>query len=230
MYRYIVVTLLLNYDNISKDMKKFRLFFVIMAAVLMAGCSSDSDEPSEETPTTPVTVTGKTLVVYFTSSGHCREIADAVKAQIPSADVVQVQTVRETSNAEYTANNYALGNELLSRINANPESADSYPPIKAIDKDVADYDRVIFITPLWHSQMAAPAQTYLFQNRAKLAGKRFAMIVSSHSSGISTVVSNARRLVPDVVWMGESLWINNANHSNRAALVTGWLKTLKLNQ
>ncbi|MBP5776466.1 MAG: helix-turn-helix transcriptional regulator [Prevotella sp.] len=52
------------------------------------------------------------------------------------------------------------------------------------------------------------------------------MIVSSWSSGISTVVSNARRLVPDVVWMGESLWINHSNHSNRASLIQDWLPTL----
>ena len=189
---------------------------------LLTVCCTKSDEAKAAT----VQEAGKTLVVYFTSSGNSQQIAETVKAQMPSADVIRIETVRETTNDEYIANNYALGNELLQKINDNPESADSYPAIKPVEKDCADYDNVIFVTPLWHSQMAAPAQSYLFQNRSKLAGKYFGMIVSSWSSGISTVVSNARRLVPDVVWMGESLWINHSNHSNRASLIQDWLPTL----
>lgn len=197
-------------------------YFALILMSLLTVCCTKSDEAKAAT----VQEAGKTLVVYFTSSGNSQQIAETVKAQMPSADVIRIETVRETTNDEYIANNYALGNELLQKINDNPESADSYPAIKPVEKDCADYDNVIFVTPLWHSQMAAPAQSYLFQNRSKLAGKYFGMIVSSWSSGISTVVSNARRLVPDVVWMGESLWINHSNHSNRASLIQDWLPTL----
>ena len=189
-------------------------------SLLMICCTKD-----DEAKAATVQEAGKTLVVYFTSSGNSRQIAETVKAQMPSADVIRIETVRETTNDEYIANGYALGNELLDKINDNPESADSYPAIKPVEKNCADYDNIIFVTPLWHAQMAAPAQSYLFLNRSKLAGKHFCMIVSSWSSGISTVVSNARRLVPDVVWMGESLWINASNHSNRASLIQNWLPT-----
>ena len=194
---------------------------LILMSLLMVCCTKD-----DEVKAATVQEVGKTLVVYFTSSGNSRQIAEAVKAQMPSADVIRIETVRETTNDEYIANNYALGNELLQKINDNPESADNYPAIKPVEKDCADYDNIIFVTPLWHAQMAAPAQSYLFLNRSKLAGKNFGMIVSSWSSGISTVVNNARRLVPDVVWMGESLWINHSNHSNRASLIQNWLPTL----
>ena len=197
-------------------------FALILMSLLMVCCTKD-----DEVKAATVQEVGKTLVVYFTSSGNSRQIAEAVKAQMPSADVIRIETVRETTNDEYIANNYALGNELLQKINDNPESADNYPAIKPVEKDCADYDNIIFVTPLWHAQMAAPAQSYLFLNRSKLAGKNFGMIVSSWSSGISTVVNNARRLVPDVVWMGESLWINHSNHSNRASLIQNWLPTLR---
>jgi hypothetical protein len=56
-----------------------------------------------------------------------------------------------------------------------------------------------------------------------MAGKNVGLIVSSHSSGISGVVADAERLIPNAEWMGEALWINNANHSNRAALIENWL-------
>ena len=73
--------------------------------------------------------------------------------------------------------------------------------------------------------MAAIMQTYLFDNSAQMAGKTVAMIVSSHSSGISGVVADAQRLLPNVTWAGDALWINNANHSNRASLIQNWLPT-----
>ena len=59
-----------------------------------------------------------------------------------------------------------------------------------------------------------------------MAGKHVALIVSSHSSGISGVVADAKRLVPDCIWMGDALWINNSNHGNRASLIQDWLPTL----
>ena len=164
-----------------------------------------------------------TLVVYYSYTGNCREIVQTLTSQI-QADVVEIQTVAE--NQDYNANGYQLGQDLLDAINANPECVDSYPPIKPVLRDAENYENIIFVTPLWHSQMAAPAQTYLFINREKLAGKKFGMIVSSWSSGISTVVANANRLVPDVQWMGESLWINHNNHANRATLIENWLEDI----
>jgi hypothetical protein len=74
--------------------------------------------------------------------------------------------------------------------------------------------------------MAAIMQTYLFNYGAQMAGKHVGLIVSSHSSGISGVVADAERLVKNVTWMGNALWINNSNHSNRASLIQNWLPTL----
>ncbi len=192
---------------------------MLLTALLLVGCSKESDVKAEVTQPADM---GKTLIVYYSYTGNCREIVNSLAALV-KADVAEVQTVAE--NQDYNANNYKLGNDLLNAINANPESIDSYPAIKPVSRDAADYDNIIFVTPLWHSQMAAPAQTYLFQNRAMLAGKHFALIVSSWSSGISTVVSNARRLVPDVTWAGDALWINHNNHSNRNSLIESWLST-----
>jgi len=74
--------------------------------------------------------------------------------------------------------------------------------------------------------MAAIMQTYLFNYGAQMAGKHVALIVSSHSSGISGVVADAERLVKNVTWMGNALWINASNHGNRASLIQNWLPTL----
>ena len=92
--------------------------------------------------------------------------------------------------------------------------------------DLSGYQNIIIVTPLWWSQMAAIMQTYLFNYGAQMAGKHVALIVSSHSSGISGVVTDAKRLVLGCTWMGDALWINANNHSNRASLIQNWLPSL----
>jgi hypothetical protein len=69
-------------------------------------------------------------------------------------------------------------------------------------------------------------QTYLFNYGSQMADKHVALIVSSASSGISGVVADAERLVKNVTWMGDALWINASNHGNRASLIQNWLPTL----
>ena len=167
--------------------------------------------------------TAKTLVVYYSYTGNCREIVNTLTSQIET-DVLEILPTEK--GLQYEANNYALGTQLLNAIKANPNDASSYPAIDPVTKSPADYQNIIIVTPLWWSQMAAITQTYLFQNASMMAGKHVGMIVSSHSSGISGVVSDAERLLPNVTWMGEALWINASNHGNRASLIENWIKTL----
>ena len=164
----------------------------------------------------------KTLVVYYSYTGNCREIVTALSNQI-EADVLEILPAEK--DLKYEANNYALGTQLLTAIKDAPDDANSYPAIDPVTTSLNDYQNIIIVTPLWWSQMAAIMQTYLFQNASKMAGKNVGLIVSSHSSSISGVVSDAERLLPHVTWMGEALWINASNHGNRASLIEDWLKT-----
>lgn len=167
-----------------------------------------------------ISLSAKTLVVYYSYTGNCHQIVETLISQI-DADTVRIYP--EDKTQRYEANNYAIGTQLLNAINADPYNADSYPAIDPVDVDLANYDTYIIVTPLWWSQMAAILQTYLFHHGPEMAGKNVGLIVSSYSSGISTVVANAQRLIPDAAWMGDALWINNANHRNRATLIENWL-------
>ena len=171
--------------------------------------------------------TAKTLVVYYSYTGNSREIVNTLTSQI-EADVLEIQPAEK--GLKYEADNYALGTQLLNAIKANPNDAGSYPAIDPVTISPADYQNIIIVTPLWWSQMAAITQAYLFQNASKIAGKHVGLIVSSHSSGISGVVSDAERLLPHVTWMGDALWINASNHGNRASLIEDWLKTLNFDK
>ena len=164
--------------------------------------------------------TYKTLVVYFSYTGNCRDIVSSVTGLL-EADVLEIKPA--VDDQDYEANNYKLGADLINAINAKPGEVTSYPGIKAIDRNAADYETIIIVTPLWHSHMAAFMQTYLFKYGAQMAGKNVGLIVSSYSSGISSVVADAKRLLPNATFMGEALWINQSNRSKQDEIVKNWL-------
>ena len=168
----------------------------------------------------------KTLVVYYSYTNYCREIVTTLTSQI-QADVLEIQPAEK--GLKYDANGYALGTQLLNAIKAAPNNATSYPAIDPVTTSLNDYETIIIVTPLWWSQMAAIMQTYLFNYGGQMAGKIIGLIVSSASSGISGVVADCKRLVPDGKYFSENLWINHSNHSNRATLIQDWLTAVNYN-
>ena len=206
------------------------LFTVSCEKVTLENQEGQSNEEQKEGGNEQNTAApGKILIAYYSYTGHSREIVTTLTGNLAedlTADVLEIKAVDE--NVDYNANNYKAGSDLINAINANPDKASSYPGIKTVDKKAEDYDTIIIVTPLWHSRMAAITQTYLFQEGAKMKGKNIGLVVSSHSSGISGVESDAKRLIPDGKFYSSSLWINNANHSKRVDLVKEWLKSIGL--
>ena len=204
-----------------------RLALLVSLLIFQVGCkpvelTPDVPEPSqEEQNENPVTVepSGKTLVVYYSFTGNCKTLA-AVLAGYAGADVLEIQPAQE--GLDYAANNYAIGSSLIAAIREKPNDPASYPAIKAVNRDAADYENIVIVTPLWWSNMAAIMQSYLFMEGSKLKDKKVGLIVSSASSGISSVVADAKRLVPEAKWAGEALWINNSNRSKSDELVKEW--------
>lgn len=201
-------------------MKQIILF---LAALLLSCCSSDSEVMAEVTATNA----GKTLVVYYSYTGNSRDIVTSLTSQI-EADVLEIQPAQK--GLKYEANGYALGTQLLNAIKDNPNDASSYPAIDPVTTSLNDYATIIIVTPLWWSQMAAIMQAYLFSAGPDMAEKNIGLIVSSASSGISGVVNDCKRLVPDGNYFSQNLWINNSNRSNRTKLIQNWLADINYQQ
>lgn len=171
---------------------------------------------------TTAALQAKTLIVYYSFTNNCRTIANDLKGQLADADLVEVQPAQE--GLDYAANGYEIGRALMTAIRNNPDDASSYPAIKDLTLDLSLYDDIVIATPLWWSNMAAPMQTFLFQNGSKMAGKKVGLIVSSASSGISGVVSDAKRLVPQG-YFTESLWITSSQTSNCHSMISSWISS-----
>ena len=131
------------------------------------GDHGDNKNNGDETPEYK-DATCKTLIVYYSYTGNCRDIVSTVTGLL-KADVMEIKPA--VDGQDYAANNYKLGADLINAIIAKPGEATGYPSIKAIERNAADYETIIIVTPLWHSHMAAFMQTYLFKYGARMAGK-----------------------------------------------------------
>ena len=188
-------------------MKKF---IFIIAAVLSA-----------------ITLHAKTLIVYYSFTNNVHTIANDLQSQT-GADIVRIEPAQE--GLDYAANGYAIGSALISAIRNNPTEASSYPEIKNVDVNLDNYDMIIVAAPLWWSNMAAPLQTYLFHNGAKMSGKKIGLIVSSASSGISGVEADAHRLVPGGDFVTPSLWIRSSQTSSCHSMISDWLNEINYSE
>lgn len=162
----------------------------------------------------------KTLIVYYSYTNNVERIVTELRSQI-EADVMEIEPAEK--GLDYAADNYAIGSAQIAAIRNNPNAASSYPPIDPVNVNLADYDCIIIGAPLWWSNMAAPMQTFLFNNGAQMAGKKIGLIVSSASSGISGVEADAKRLIPNGEFFSQSLWIRSSQVSNSRSLISSWL-------
>ena len=165
-------------------------------------------------------VSAKTLVAYYSYTNNVETIVSELVTQL-NADVMEIQPAEE--GLDYAANDYALGQELVDAINANPTLSSSYPAIKDISVNFNEYNDIIIATPLWSGHMAAPMQTFLYKNGSAMAGKNIRIIVSSESSGISGVVADAKRLIPHGKFSSENLWAKSSQGSSVASMLNSWL-------
>jgi menaquinone-dependent protoporphyrinogen IX oxidase len=124
------------------------------------------------------------------------------------------------------ADNYAIGSALIAAIRENPNEASSYPAIDPVEVNFDEYSTIFIGAPLWWSNMAAPLQTFLFHYGRDMAGKNIGLVVSSASSGISEVESDAKRLIPDGNFLSPSLWIRSSQTSNCHSMITEWLESI----
>ena len=214
------------------------LYIVIMSFFMMACQSEDARSASLQGDACPgknatapsgtnsTNGDNKTLIVYYSYTNNTEQIVDDLKTMI-NADVIEVEPANK--NLDYAANNYVIGTEQLNKIKNNPNDESRYPAIDPVIVDMSKYNTVIIATPLWWSQMASNMQTLLFKYGDEMAGKNIGLIVSSHSSGISGVEADAKRLVPNGKFYAKSLWINASKHSQRKALLEQWLKDVNYN-
>ena len=99
----------------------------------------------------------KTLVVYYSRTGHTRSVAMELAARC-DADVEEIRDVATRRKGVFGY--FRCAREALRK---------QLPAIEPATLDAASYDLVILGTPVWASHMASPMRSYVQANAGKLA-------------------------------------------------------------
>lgn len=97
----------------------------------------------------------KALVVFYSwSNGNTKRIADKIAKSL-NADIMQIDTVKPYEGS-YDDVVYGISKE---------ETSNHFKPeLKAFDKNVADYDKIIIGTPTWWYTMAPAVLSFIAGN------------------------------------------------------------------
>ncbi|MCC8146334.1 MAG: aldo/keto reductase [Bacteroidales bacterium] len=213
---------------------KVRMLYIILFtgfALTAGACSTDDDPLGTEIPAPnpepapepePQPGNRSSLILYFSRSGNTRSVANEIQTQTDGTIIEVVPTTAYPSDYD----------ETLIRARGEISAIDSngtYPSITTTVDNFDDYDIVFICVPLWYTRMATPMQSFLNSHSEKLKGKQIALAVTSNSSGISSVVADAKRLCSGSTYTGEALWIRASQVASAQGLVKTWLETLELN-
>lgn len=164
MLRTLAISLILMFSPVLNSCEKTREETTVP--------DNSQEEQQEQEQEQQIESAGKTLIAYYSFSGDCRSIVASITTNM-DADVLEIHPAEEGLN--YAANNYAIGSSLIAAIREKPNDAASYPAIKPVNRNVADYDTVIIVTPLWWSNMAAPCRAIFSRKGARWPGRQSAL-------------------------------------------------------
>lgn len=124
---------------------------------------------------------GKVLVVYYSKSGHTKEIAERIKAKT-NADMYEIKTAEELPKSPLL--HLAIKQQLASG---------EYPALAGKLPDFSQYDMIFVGAPVWWYTMATPGLSFLRQ--ADFQGKKvvpFSTQGSNYGSYFEDFAKNAK--------------------------------------
>jgi flavodoxin len=122
----------------------------------------------------------KTLVVYYSRSGHTAQLAKEIAARCKA----DLERIRDDG-----IDRSGLWGYLRSGWQA---AGGATPDIRRTARNPADYDLVIIGTPVWNWSLAAPVRTYVRQHAGKF--RQVAFFCTEGGSGDRRVFDELQRL------------------------------------
>jgi flavodoxin len=121
---------------------------------------------------------GKVLVVYFSLTGHTREIAEKIKSET-GADVYEIKTAEEMPS----------GPSLYTRSREQIKSG-NYPALQGNIPDMESYDLVFVGAPVWWYTVAPPVLSFL--NQVDFKGRKVVPF-STQGSNVGTFFEDFKK-------------------------------------
>ena len=195
------------------------LFFVIMSCGAGEPVNEietpviDTENPTDSATTNPddtVSVGGKTLIVYFSWSGHTRTVANIIH-DLTGSDIVEIE-VEEPYSSVYS--------EVTARARQELDN-DIRPALVTKVENMDEYDTLIVGTPIWSSRLSTPVKSFLASY--DLSGKKILPFCTHGGSGTARSVDNIREVCPDSEILSP-LAVSGSRAESSRSEVERWLR------
>ena len=103
---------------------------------------------------------GKSLIVYYSRSGHTRKVAEDLAARLGC----DVEEIREARNRRGVFGYFRSGREAF---------REQMAEIEQCSRDPAAYDLVILGTPVWAGNLSSPLRSYVSRFRGQFRDVAF---------------------------------------------------------
>jgi flavodoxin len=154
----------------------------------------------------------RSLIVYYTRTGNARFVAETIAAEI-GADVEEVVDLKKRSG-------------LFGFLSGGKDARQGKETeISLTTKSPADYELVIFGTPIWAGKPSPAIRTYI---KNDLSGKKVAAYFTKGQKKLQGI-EEVRKLVPNSKWVGELSIIKPLDSKEKAEKqILEWCKTLTI--
>lgn len=162
--------------------------------VYIAGClflamglpAAAQTTTSQTTATRSTTSSTRTLVVFFSQTGHTRAVGEAIR-DITGADLFEL-----VAQEPYPTDYHAI------RVRAKAEQEqDLRPALVQLPADISRYDTIFVGSPIWNHTLAQPLATFL--GAYDFSGKILVPFCTHGGGGAGRSVSDLHRRAPRAI-------------------------------
>lgn len=196
-------------------MKKILIILSALMAIALAACAGGNKAENQEMKAEQKSEQKserKMLVTYFSATGTTEKVARRI-ASLSGADIMEIEPVEPYTEADLD------WHDKQSRSSVEMSNPSARPQIKALAKEVSDYDVILIGFPVWWD--LAPREINTFIESCDLQGKT---VVPFATSGGSTIVGSEaalKRTYPSLDW-GPGCLLNDADDKT----INQWLETI----
>jgi len=164
----------------------------------------------------PLTGGKNILVVYYSRTGHTREVARQICEKARGL-IFDIQPVKPYPDDYEAAKKQAM----------EEQTSGFKPALKTKVRDIRSCDIIFVGTPIWWGGISAPVKSFLSQY--DLSGKTIAPFTTHGGSGLGQSLSDIAALCPSSTLLdGLAVWGNKAGSAQSE--VADWVRKLRLNK
>ena len=205
--------------------KLFVILLVILTIGVMSACGSSGSEEQGEAESQPESTTEEsteaaatagsdTMVIYFSVTGHTKEVAEKI-AQLTDADAYEIEAEEPYTDADIDYNNDSSRASVEQNDpSVRPAFAGEVPSLEGVKTVYLGY-------PIWFGQEPRIMDTFV--EAANFDGVTVIPFCTSGSSGIGDSAKNLEQNAGSGTWLEGERFAAGASEDE----IKGWIESLQ---